>query len=95
MSNAARNEPIPAFAGAGSAHLLQFLPQPALPEVPTHRRQGVAGRPPRRTAAGAPGLRQGRLYFHVVFTLPEPVADIAHHNKAVVYNLLLKTAAET
>ena len=34
-------------------------------------------------------------YFHVVFTLPGSVADIAYHNKAVVYDLLLKTAAET
>jgi hypothetical protein len=34
-------------------------------------------------------------YFHVVFTLPRPVADIAYQNKAVVYDLLLKTAAET
>ena len=34
-------------------------------------------------------------YFHVVFTLPAPIADIAHQNKAVVYDLLLKTAAET
>ncbi len=34
-------------------------------------------------------------YFHVVFTLPAPVADIAYHNKRVVYDLLLKTAAET
>ena len=34
-------------------------------------------------------------YFHVVFTLPRTVADIAHHNKAVVYDLLLKVAAET
>jgi hypothetical protein len=34
-------------------------------------------------------------YFHVVFTLPGPVADIAYQNKSVVYDLLLKTAAET
>jgi Putative transposase/Transposase zinc-binding domain len=34
-------------------------------------------------------------YFHVVFTLPRPVADIAFQNNAVVYDLLLKTAAET
>src|SRR5262245_16706706 len=33
-------------------------------------------------------------YFHVVFTLPRPIADIAYQNKAVVYDLLLKTAAE-
>jgi hypothetical protein len=34
-------------------------------------------------------------YYHVVFTLPAPIADIAYHNKAVVYDLLLKVAAET
>jgi len=34
-------------------------------------------------------------YFHVVFTLPAPIADIAYQNKAVVYDLLLKTAAKT
>ena len=34
-------------------------------------------------------------YFHVVFTLPGPIADIAYQNQAVVYDLLLKTPAET
>jgi hypothetical protein len=34
-------------------------------------------------------------YFHVVFSLPRPIADIAYQNKAVVYDLLLKAAAET
>jgi hypothetical protein len=34
-------------------------------------------------------------YFHVVFTLPGAVADIAYQNKSVVYDLLLKVAAET
>ncbi len=34
-------------------------------------------------------------YYHVVFTLPAPVADIAYANKAVVYNLLLRASAET
>jgi hypothetical protein len=34
-------------------------------------------------------------YYHVVFTLPAPIADIAYHNKAVVYGLLFKAAAET
>ena len=34
-------------------------------------------------------------YFHVVFTLPAPLAAIAFHNKAVVYDLLFKAAAET
>ena len=34
-------------------------------------------------------------YFHVVFTLPGPIADIAYQNKAVIYDLLFKAAAET
>jgi hypothetical protein len=34
-------------------------------------------------------------YFHVVFTLPAKIAPIAYQNKAVVYDLLLRTAAET
>jgi len=34
-------------------------------------------------------------YYHVVFTLPGPIADIAYHNKAVVYDMLFKAAAET
>jgi len=34
-------------------------------------------------------------YFHVVFTLPAEIAPIAYQNKAVVYDLLLRTAAET
>jgi hypothetical protein len=34
-------------------------------------------------------------YYHVVFTLPAPIADIAYHNKAVVYAILFKAAAET
>ena len=34
-------------------------------------------------------------YFHVVFTLPAPIADIAYHNKAAVYGLLFKTSSQT
>lgn len=34
-------------------------------------------------------------YFHVVFTLPSQIAAVAFQNKAVVYNLLFKAAAET
>ena len=34
-------------------------------------------------------------YFHVVFTLPAAIADIAFHNKAAVYDLLFKAASET
>jgi hypothetical protein len=34
-------------------------------------------------------------YFHLVFTLPKPVADIAYQNKRVIYDLLFKASAET
>lgn len=34
-------------------------------------------------------------YYHVVFTLPAQIADIAYQNKAVVYNLLFKASAQT
>ena len=34
-------------------------------------------------------------YYHVVFTLPVPISDIAYYNKAVVYGLLFEIAAET
>ena len=34
-------------------------------------------------------------YFHVVFTVPKPIADIAYQNKAVVYDILFKASAET
>lgn len=33
-------------------------------------------------------------YFHVVFTLPAPIADIAFHNKRVVYGLLFKASSQ-
>jgi Putative transposase/Transposase zinc-binding domain len=34
-------------------------------------------------------------YFHLVYTLPAPIADIAYQNKQVIYDLLFKAAAET
>jgi hypothetical protein len=33
-------------------------------------------------------------YFHVVFTLPAAIADIAYHNKAVIYDALFKASSE-
>jgi hypothetical protein len=43
--------------------------------------------------------RQGELlpveYFHVVFTLPEPIARIAFYNPQTVYGILFRAAAET
>ena len=34
-------------------------------------------------------------YFHVVYTLPAAIRDIAYQNKAVIYHLLFKASAET
>ena len=34
-------------------------------------------------------------YFHVVFTLPAEIADIAWQNKAIIYDLLFRAASET
>ena len=56
--------------------------------------QSVRAPPPNN---GSPNARQSccqYLTFHVVFTLPGPIADIAYQNKAVIYDLLFKAAAE-
>ncbi len=34
-------------------------------------------------------------YFHVVFTLPGAIADIAYQNKAAIYDILFTASAET
>lgn len=34
-------------------------------------------------------------YFHVVFTLPEPISAIAYYNKRVIYTILFQAAAQT
>ena len=50
-------------------------------------------------AKGWLAARQAELlpvaYYHVVFTLPAPIADIAYQNKAEIYAILFKAAAET
>ena len=54
---------------------------------------------PRRRGARWLAAREADLlpvgYFHVVFTLPAEIADIAFHNKTVVYDLLFRAASET
>jgi hypothetical protein len=34
-------------------------------------------------------------YFHLVFTLPEPIATLAFYNKPAVYDILFRTTAQT
>ena len=52
-----------------------------------------------RAAAAWLAAREAELlpvpYYHVVFTLPAAIGAIAYQNKATVYALLLKAAAET
>src|SRR6201987_2317085 len=58
-------------------------------------------RPKSRGAAAREWMAAGEAellpvsYFHVVFTLPSAIGDIAYQNKAVIYDLLFKAAAET
>jgi Transposase zinc-binding domain len=51
------------------------------------------------TAAAWLASREDELlpvrYLHLVFTLPPEVGTVAYQNKATVYGLLLKAAAET
>ena len=69
------------------ADRLQFLPQSALPQ-----RQAAASR---RWLADREAELLPVPYFHVVYTLPGKLRDIAYQNKRVVYDLLMKAAAET
>jgi hypothetical protein len=34
-------------------------------------------------------------YYHIVFTLPAAIADVAYQNKTLAYDLLFKVSAET
>jgi len=56
-------------------------------EVPGCGVTPMAGRPRSGAVTGA--------YFHVVYTLPSELRDIAYQNKRVIYDLLMKAAAET
>src|SRR5467141_2802560 len=74
---------------------LQLVPQSALPKVPepAPAKAGGAAATDWLAAREADLLPVG--YFHVVFTLPAKIAPIAYQNKAVVYDLLFRAAAET
>jgi len=57
---------------------------------------------PKCQGAAAQDWMQARMeyllpveYFHVVFTLPEQIADIAYQNKAAIYGSLFKASAQT
>src|SRR3954464_11386148 len=51
---------------------------------------GREGRPPRGWGAEREAELLPVPYFHVVYTLPAALRDIAYQNKAVIYDLLFK-----
>jgi putative transposase len=74
---------------------LQLLPQPPLPQVPEPAPAKAGG----AAAQDWLAAREANLlpvgYFHLVFTLPAEIAEIAYQNKALIYDLLFRAAAET
>ncbi len=70
------------------------------PASPTTRAATVTV-PSAKDWPGQNGSRIGQAellpvpYFHVVFTLPAPLGEIAFQNKAAVYAILFRAAAET
>ena len=71
------------------------MPQPA----PAFARAGYCPKCQGQARSEWLAARQAELlpvpYFHVVFTLPAPIGDIAYQNKAVIYDILFKAASET
>ena len=68
------------------------MPQPAPTTILGPKCQGAAAR-------DWLAEREAELlpvgYFHLVFTLPALIADIAYQNKRVIYDLLFKASAQT
>src|SRR5467141_3416546 len=85
----ARSPTTPAATGPclRRGRLLPQVPEPALAKA------GGAAARDWFAAREADLLPVG--YFHLVFTLPAEIAPIAYQNKAVVYDLLFRAAAET
>ena len=76
-------------------HRLQLLSQPPLPEVPEPAPAKAGGAAAREWLAEREAELLPVPYYHVVFTLPARIADIAYQNKAVLYDLLFKASSET
>src|SRR5258705_5234523 len=91
------SDKIPITSDAGPRHFSRaFLPwrfADAGPWRPPRHHHGAGIRKP---SAAKDWLAAGEAdllpvpYFHVVFTLPAAIADIAYQNKTVIYDLLFK-----
>src|SRR5262249_28613359 len=66
-----------------------------------HSDAGSGRRPPHQGSAAREWLaeREAELlsvpYYHMMFTLPAAIADLAYQNKEVIYDILFKASAET
>src|SRR5438132_3623968 len=74
---------------------LQLVPQSPLPQVPEPAPAKAGGAAAKDWLAAREADLLPVCYFHLVFTLPAEIAPIAYQNKAVVYDLLFRTAAKT
>src|SRR5207253_970428 len=74
---------------------LQLLPQSSLPEVSEPAPAKAGGAAAREWLAEREAELLPVPYFHVVFSLPAKIADIAYQNKAAIYDILFKASAET
>jgi hypothetical protein len=66
-----------------------------LPEVPEPAPAKAGGAAAREWLAEREAELLPVPYYHLVFTLPAQIADIAYQNKAVIYDLLFKASSET
>src|ERR1700738_2922175 len=70
-----------------SSHLLQLVPQPALPQVPDQRSRPVASQAAAGTAA--------RCYYYLVFSLPHALVPLMWQNKRRLFALLFEAGTAT
>jgi hypothetical protein len=89
--NSCRNRHCPKCQGAASRDWMAARVEDLLPSGPCSPRN----RPQDDFIRASPDRLPRVEYFHVVFTLPAPIADIAFQNKAAVYGLLFHASAQT
>ena len=95
---------------SAAIHRKMSMPARQLPITESAHKAGNGRRPLPAATGIAPSVRAPRPsewlaereaellpvpYFHVVYTLPAAIRDIAYQNKAVIYDLLFKASAET
>src|SRR6266852_1065075 len=82
-------------ANRGHVSLLQLKVMSAFDSCRTRHCPKCQGAAARQWMAAREAELLPIPYFHVVFTLPSAVGDIAYQNKAVIYVLLFTASSET